>query len=119
MKKGERQQRKRKRKRRTRETYVSGRQEHLDEHVKQVGSRAVRSLPVDGPLVDDASDEVTENRLHEEDLGEKLGPDQLGTLEVEVVEDLEADGEGHLQVEGGKSVSTGGEKEERAEDERG
>jgi hypothetical protein len=85
------------------ETYVTRRQEHLDEHVQQVGRGLAGSIPVNGPLVDDAGDEVPEDGLHEEDLREELGPDELGTLEVEVVEDLEADGEGHLQDETRKS----------------
>lgn len=77
-------------------THASGRQEHLDEHIEQVRRRATGSVPVDRPLVNDAGDQVTEDRLHEEDLGEELGPDELGTLEVEVIEDLETDSEGHL-----------------------
>lgn len=80
------------------ETHAARRQEHLDEHVEQVGRLALGCLPVHGPLVQDAHDEVAKDRLHEEDLGQELGPDEFGSLEVEVVEDLEADGERHLVV---------------------
>jgi hypothetical protein len=44
----------------------------------------------------DATNEVSKDGLHEQDLRKELGPDELRTLEVEVVRDLEADGEGHL-----------------------
>lgn len=42
-------------------------------------------------------DEVTKDGLHEENLGQELGPDELRLLEVQVVDDLEADGERHLR----------------------
>lgn len=82
---------------RRRTTHITGAEEHLDEHVEEVGRVAAGGLPVDRPFVDDADDEVAKDRLHEEDLREELGPDQLGAPKVQVVEDLEADGERHLR----------------------
>lgn len=78
---------------------VSGTEEHVDEHVEQAGRRdhAGRG-PVDTPLVDDADDEVAEDGLHEEELGDELGVDGSVVLESEVVGDLQADGESHLET---------------------
>jgi len=76
----------------------SRREEHVDEHVEETGRRDESGLsPVDGPLVDDADDEVTEDGLHEEELGDEFGVDGHVLFEVDVVGDLEADGEGHLK----------------------
>lgn len=54
--------------------------------------------PVEGPLVDDANDEVSKDTLHEQDLRDKFTPDVDVLLEFEVVRYLEANRESHLQV---------------------
>ena len=46
--------------------------------------------------VHDATDQVSEDGLHEQDLRQELGPDELRPLEVQVVGNLKADGERHL-----------------------
>ena len=76
----------------------SGREEHVDQHVEQSGGRRGGLGPVDRPLVDDANDEVAEDGPHEEDLRDELGVNVERLLEVDVVRDLETDGEGHLRV---------------------
>jgi hypothetical protein len=62
--------------------------------------------------IHDAADEVSKNRLHEEELGQELGPDELRLLEVEVVEDLKADGERHLHLPNALATSAKVDDEE-------
>lgn len=66
----------------------SRRQEHVDQHVEQIGWGGRRSRPVDGPLVDDTDDEITEDTVEEEHLGDELGIDVEVLLEMQVVWDL-------------------------------
>jgi hypothetical protein len=63
----------------------SRRQEHVDQHVEQIGWGGRGSRPVDGPLVDDTDDEVTEDTVEEEHLGNELGVDVEVLLEMQVV----------------------------------
>lgn len=100
-------------------TYRSRREEHLDEHVEQIRRLPLGDLPVDRPLVQDADDEVTKDRLHEENLGQELGPDQLGALEVQVVHDLETDGERHLQKGCAGPCPSARKEEAKGEEENG
>ena len=73
------------------------REEHVDEHVEQTRRLSVRLGPVGEPLDDDADHEVSEERLHEEDLGNEFCPDAGARIEVNEVGDLEADGKRHLR----------------------
>ena len=63
----------------------SRRQEHVDQHVEQIGWGGRGGRPVDGPLVDDTNDEVTEDAVEEEHLGNELGVDVEVLLEMQVV----------------------------------
>jgi len=101
----------------------SGREEHVDEHVEESGrGDETRLSPVDGPLVDDADDEVTEDGLHEEELGDEFGVDGHVLFEVDVVGDLKADGEGHLvrkeRARSGKVSSSSFRRHEERKEER-
>lgn len=53
-------------------------------------------FPVDRPFVEDAENEVAEDGLEEEDLGDEVGVEIGETLETNVVGDLQAKSEGHL-----------------------
>jgi hypothetical protein len=76
----------------------SRRQEHVNQHVEQVGWRGRGIRPVDGPLVDDTNDEVTKDTVEEEHLGDELGVDVEVLLEMQVVWYLQTNGEGHLII---------------------
>jgi len=72
------------------------REEHKDEHVEQARGRHSGSGPVCDPFEDDATDEITEDGLEEEDLGDKFGPDVNALLEVDMVRNLEANRKRHM-----------------------
>ena len=76
----------------------SRRQEHVDQHVEQIGWGGGRGRPVDGPLVDDTNDEVSKDTVEKEELGDEFGIDVEVFFEVQMVGYLQADGECHLIV---------------------
>ena len=62
-------------------------------------------VPVDGPLVDDADDEVAENGLKEDHRGNKVGIDVREALETNVVGNLQTKSERHLDRASARSAS--------------
>ena len=74
-------------------------EEHEDQHVQERrwGTHS-RLGPVSAPLHDNADDEITEDGLEEDNLGDELGPDVHGSFEMDVVGNLETNGESHLEI---------------------
>lgn len=71
--------------------------EHGNEHVEKLGDgAAVWFSPVGTPLDDNTDDEVAEDGLEEEHLGNEFCIDADHALEMNVIGQLEADSERHL-----------------------
>lgn len=78
--------------------YATGGQEHVDQHVQQRrwGNRGLG--PVNGPLVQDAHHEVSEDRLQEQHLRNEVGVEITGPFESQMIWHLEAKGKSHLDL---------------------
>lgn len=74
---------------------------HADEHVEERRRLRGRLAPINGPLVQDADNEIAENGLQEDHLRDKVGPDVGVPLETNVVGNLKTDRESHLHVMAG------------------
>lgn len=56
----------------------------------------IKLPPVDAPLVHDTEDQITKDRLHEQNLRHEFEPNKGLALVVNVVEDVQADSKGHV-----------------------
>mmetsp|Transcript_41757 Transcript_41757/g.91698 ORF Transcript_41757/g.91698 Transcript_41757/m.91698 type:complete len:561 (+) Transcript_41757:813-2495(+) len=72
------------------------RHEHHDEQVEQRRRNFGLARPVGRPLVEDGEDQVAEDSLEEDDLGDELEKDLLVVFVLEVVEQRESDADSHL-----------------------
>jgi hypothetical protein len=83
--------------------HITRLQEHINECIQQTGRRVpnvvatgIQFPPVDTPLVHNQANEVAEDRFHEEDLRKEFKPDKHRVTIIDMVENVQADGKGHL-----------------------
>lgn len=57
----------------------------------------IQSPPIDRPLVKDTKNEIAKDTFHEEDLRQCLQPDKHLLAIVDMVENVEDNGKGHLK----------------------
>lgn len=83
---------------------LARRQEHVDQHVEEIGRRIVDMMaitvkfpPVDTPLVHDTEDKITKDGFHEQNLRDEFQPNNDLLSKVDMVEHIQTDSKGHLQ----------------------